>query len=274
MKQQGEEQFAGKVAAVTGGAGGIGKNIAFTLARRGATVVVCDVRADLQKSTESEFREAGLSGGFLHVDLAKRNAPRDMIDRVVQDYGRLDILVNNARSGKRVAWDEEDEDTWEVTMAVTLRAPFFASQEAIRRMSNTGGGAIVNISSVAALHVGHDSPSYHVAKAGLLQMTRLLAFHGGPCGVRVNAVLPGFIVKDEHRLRYDGLDNKRYREIAEMCHPLGRVGCADDVGGVVAFLCSSESGFISGQCLTVDGGLLIRDQSALAFDVEKVVEDR
>lgn len=274
MKQHIRESLEDKVAIVTGGAGGIGKNIALALAARGAIVVVCDILESAQQSVESDFRDAGLVGSFLHIDLAQRGSPRDMVESVTQKHGRLDILVNNAKSGKRLAWHEEDDDSWDETMAVTLRAAFFASQAAIPLMAGTGGGMIVNIGSVAGLLVGHDSPSYHVAKAGVMQMTRHLATCAGPHGVRVNAVLPGFVVKDEHRSRYEGPDNSRYRDIAEMCHPLRRVGCSDDVAAAAAFLCSSESGFISGQCLTVDGGLLIQDQSTLAFEVERAVENR
>lgn len=264
-----EGRFAGKVAAVTGSARGIGKNIARAFGRQGALVVICDIDEEKGRVTESELRQQGMSVEFLCVDLSQRGTPQAMIQKIVERWGRLDILVNNARSGRRTSLLEEDEDTWEEGISVTLRAAFFASQEAIRVMSQTGGGSIVNISSIVGLLTCHESPIYHIAKAGLLQMTRYLAAHAGIYGVRVNAVLPGFIVKDEYKARYERDDNQRYREIAEFCHPMGHVGGSDDVAKAVLFLCSPETSFISGQCLVVDGGLTLQEQSGLVFRFDR-----
>ncbi len=260
-----ESRFAGQVVAVTGSARGIGKNIACAFGREGALVAICDIDEDKGRATESELRQQGIVAEFLYVDLSQRHAPQTMVQQIVQRWGRLDILVNNARSGRRTSLLEEDEDTWEEGVSVTLRAAFFASQEAIRAMSQTGGGSIVNISSVSALVIGTESPVYHIAKAGLLQMTRYLAAHAGGSSVRVNAVLPGFIVQDEHQARYEGDDNQRYREIAEFCHPLRHVGKSDDVANAALLLCTPEASFISGECLVVDGGLTLQDQSDLIY---------
>jgi len=262
-------RFAGKVAIVTGGARGIGKNIARALGQEGALVIVCDVDEDNGEATRYELEQQGISAEFACLDLSQRGTPQKMVREVAQKWGGLDILINNARSGRRVTLLEENEDTWEEGISVTLRAAFFASQEAIRVMSQTGGGSIVNISSVAALVACQEPPVYHIAKAGLLQMTRYLAAHAGIYGVCVNAVLPGFIVQDEDRPRYEGDDNRRYREIAEFSHPIGHVGRSDDVVSAVLFLCSPDTSFISGQCLVVDGGLTLQDQSDLLFRFDR-----
>lgn len=266
-----EGRFVGQVAAVTGSARGIGKNIARAFGREGALVIICDINEKKGRATVSELREQGISAEFLGVDLKQRGTPQAMVQLIAQRWGRLDILVNNARSGRRVSLLEEDEDSWEEGISVTLRAAFFASQEAIRVMSENGGGSIVNIGSIIALMTCHQSPIYHIAKAGLVQMTRYFAANTGGVGIRVNAVLPGFIVQDEHRRRYERDDNQTYREIAEFCHPVGDVGASDDVANAVLFLCSPEANFISGQSLVVDGGLTIQEQSDLLYRFNRKV---
>lgn len=260
-----EQHFAGKVVAVTGGARGIGKNIARLFGLQGARLAICDIDQEKGRTTQSELCLQGIEADFFQIDLSQRGVPQTMVRQIVQRHGRIDVLVNNARSGRRLGMLEENEDSWDEGMVVTLRAAFFASQEAIRAMKQTGGGRIVNISSVAARFACNESPAYHVAKAGLLQMTRYLAVYAGPYEVCVNAVLPGFIVQDEHRERYGRDDNRNYREIAEFCHPSGRVGESDDVANTILFLCSTEASFISGQCVVVDGGLTMQDQTGLVY---------
>lgn len=262
-------RFSNKVVLVTGGARGIGKKIAKGFATEGSNVIICDISEGQGKSTYGEFAKEGLSVKFLHIDLSKKGAPQEMIRQVVKDFGKLDVLVNNARSGKRVGFWEETDDTWNMGIAVTLKAAFFASQEAIRAMSQKGEGSIVNIGSVASFLVCHESPVYHVAKAGLMHLTRYLAVHGGTYGVRVNAVLPGFIVQDEYVERYERDDNEQYRKTAEFCHPLGNIGKSNDIANFVLFICSPEASFITGQCIALDGGLTIQEQSSLILSFAK-----
>lgn len=260
------DRFSGKVVLVTGARRGIGKNIARAFAREGAAAVVADIDEPSGRAARDELRAQGLTAEFVNVDLRKKGMAQGVVREVVEKLGRLDVLVNNARSGRRTDLFDESEETWEDTISVALRAAFFASQEAIRSMAKTGGGSIINIGSIAATMATHESPIYHIAKAGMVQMTRYLAAQGGAHGVRVNAVLPGFIVQDEHRARYEAADNQRYREIAEFCHPGGRVGSAEDVAQTVLFLCSPEASFISGQYLLVDGGATLREQFGLLYE--------
>ena len=257
--------FRDRVVAITGSARGIGKNIARAFGLAGAHIVICDIDKKPGQATRDELCRREIDATFLFSDLSRKRAPQKMVRQIAQKFGRLDILINNAGAGKKRPWMKEDEESWEEGISVTLRAAFFASQEAIRVMSKQGGGSIINISSVAAFLTCHQSPVYHIAKAGLLQMTRYLASQAGSYGVRINTVSAGFIVRDEDRDHYERSTNRRYRKIAEFCHPLRRVGTSDDVANAVMFLCSPKASFISGQSLIVDGGLVLQEQSGLVF---------
>lgn len=258
-----ENAFAGKVALITGSARGIGRTIAAEFGRAGAKVAVCDLNREASTATVREMRKSGIDAHQFPVDLSKRGGPQSMVAAVAKKFGRLDILVNNARAGRRLGLEEDTEDNWDTTLSVGLRAAYFASQRAIPLMQSHGGGCIVNISSVSAMLVSRESAAYHAAKAGLVQLTRFLAAHAGRHGVRVNSVLPGFIVQDEHRERYAREDNAAYRARAERCHPLGDVGYAGDVAATALFLCSGSARFITGQAIVVDGGLTIQDPWSL-----------
>lgn len=255
--------FAGKVALITGSARGIGKTIAAAFGRSGAKVAICDLNRPASIATVREMREAGIDAQYFSVDLSRRGGPQRMVGAVAKQLGRIDVLVNNARAGRRLGLDEDTEGNWDTTLSVGLRAAYFASQRAIPLMQSRGGGCIVNISSVSALLVSNESAGYHAAKAGLIQLTRFLAANAGSKGVRVNAVLPGFIVQDEHRERYAREDNAAYRARAERSHPLRNVGFASDVAETTLFLCSDSARFITGQAIVVDGGLTIQDPWAL-----------
>ncbi len=258
-------KFQNKVVVVTGSGEGIGKNIARAFGKEGALVVVCGKDVEKGKYTTEEFKKEGIAVKRIAIDLGKKRAPQKMVQWVVKECGKIDILVNNARSGVRKLLIEETEESWEEGISVTLRAAFFTSQEAIRYMQKSGGGAIVNISSVAGEVVGHDSAVYHIAKAGMIQMTRYMAVHAGKFGVRVNCILPGFIIKDEYIKRFERADNEEFRETVKFLHPLGKTGGSDDVAKAVLFLSSSEASFITGQALHVDGGLTIQDQNNIVF---------
>jgi NAD(P)-dependent dehydrogenase (short-subunit alcohol dehydrogenase family) len=233
-------RFDGKVVAVTGAGRGIGKNIADLFEKLGAQVARCDRKADV-----------------LNTDLSHPNAGRLLIREVMERYGRLDVLVNNARSNLRHLLWEEDEEAWDFEMAVGVKAPYFLSKYAMKEMLD--GGAIVNVGSVTALVVSHESAAYQVSKGACLQLTRVLAQMGASRGVRVNAVLPGAIVQDEHRDRYNQDDNAEFRKKMGEVHLTGKPGTSDDVANAVVFLASDASKFTTGASLVVDGGLTVQD---------------
>ncbi len=254
--------FAGRTVLVTGGASGIGRNIVHAFAKAGAQVFFCDKDRTGGRAVVDEMAKEGVSVDYCYSDLAAPGSPQELVRESVRKAGRLDVLVNNARSGQRTSLLDESELNWDETFAVTLRAAFFTTQEAIRAMSK-GGGAIVNVSSIASMLSCHESPSYHAAKAGLSQLTRYLADHAGDKGIRVNCVVPAFIVKDEHWERFAQPDNEEYRRVAFDAHPISAVGRSDDVADAVLFLASDKARFISGQCLVLDGGMSVQDQSVL-----------
>lgn len=256
-------RFKNKVVLVTGSASGIGKNIARAFGNEGAKVIIANRTKEKANKVISEFRKDGIQAEGFQFDLVKKNNSVKLVKAVVKKWKRIDILINNIRSREKAPLLEIDEKLWELGLAANLKAPFFCTQEAARSMIKQESGCIVNIGSVEGLLAGYDSPLYHIAKAGLIQMTRYFALHMGKYNIRVNCVIPGKIIKDEHRDRYGREDNSEYRETINNCHPLGFPGSSDDVAAATLFLCSDQARFITGQSLIVDGGLTIQEQSGL-----------
>jgi NAD(P)-dependent dehydrogenase (short-subunit alcohol dehydrogenase family) len=253
-------RFDEKVVLVTGSARGIGKTIAIAFGNVGARVAICDLDSAAGENCAKELRELKIDAMYFSVDLSRKGEPQRMILEVVEKFGKLDILINNARAGERLEFLEDTEENWDATMSVGLKAAYFAAQKAISIMGSQGGGNIVNIGSVSAFLVSSESAAYHVSKSGITQLTKFLAVHAGSKKIRVNSVLPGFIVQDEHRNRFDSSNNIEYRNCAEQCHPLKRVGNSQEVADATLFLCSEAASFITGQEIIVDGGLTIQNQ--------------
>lgn len=255
----------GRTVLVTGGAWGIGKQICLKLAIQGYNVVIADIDRSRGEATAREIRRDGGAATFVPTDLSQPGVAESLWERVRRRCGAPTFLVNNARSGRRKPLADETEADFDFAMQVTLKLAFFLSQKLLVENASTGTArAIVNIASVTAERVAiEESATYHIAKAGLLQMTRYFAAAGGARGVRVNAVSPGFIVKDEHLSRYLAESNAIYRSTAEAAHPGRSIGRAADVADAVDFLLSERARFITGQNLVVDGGLCIQDPSAV-----------
>lgn len=222
---------------ITGAGRGIGVAIASEFEAAGYTVIRCDRRAQ-----------------SFNCDLARDFAAPTLINEAIHKYGKIDVLVNNARAFERVKIDKETEDDWDREMAVNLKSAYFLGKYAIENMT---GGAVINVGSVTTHFVSHESGSYQISKGAVLSLTRVLAALGGPRGVRCNAVLPGFIVKPESAERYAAGDNEAYRQKIESLHPIGRAGTGEDVAQAVRFL--AEAPWITGASLVVDGGLTIQE---------------
>lgn len=240
-------ELEGKVAIVTGGAQGIGRSIALTLAEQGARVAVVDIKDEGGAATAAEC-----GGIYVHADVAARADVEDAVGKTIDGFGALNILVNNAGITKFVDFFDIDADLWDTTQAVNLRSMFFFMHAAATHMRDHGGGAIVNISSMAAKGYRHtSSAAYAASKGGVLGLTRAASMQLAKYSIRVNAICPGIVITP---LNEKWLADNPSR-IAEI--PLGRPCYARDIAVAAAFLGSDAADTITGQSLNVDGGLTI-----------------
>ncbi|MDF6020512.1 SDR family NAD(P)-dependent oxidoreductase [Streptomyces sp. JH34] len=244
-------RFDGYAALLTGAGQGIGAATARRLASEGAAVLVTDLDAGRAGRTAAAIRETGGTAESLACDVGDRAAVDAAVAHAVAAFGRLDVLVNNAYANHDDAplFEDEADEPWARTLDITLNGPYRCSRAALPHLVASGRGAVVNIGSVNGEQDfgGH---AYSAAKAGLASLTRTLAGHAGPRGVRVNLVAPGTIRTDA----WAGRDAELER--ASALYPLGRIGEPDDIASAVAFLASRDAQWITGTTLRVDGGLL------------------
>ena len=244
-------QQENRVAFVTGAARGIGRRVAMILAEGGYQIAANDLQAPEQ--TVEELRSAGARALSVPGDVSDEAAVRGMAEVVIGEFGRIDVLVNNAGISTIVPAEDTTLDDWNRTLAVNLTGPFLMCREFGRVMLERGSGSIVNVSSVAGLLGVSDRAAYNASKHGLVGLTRTLAAEWGGRGVRVNAVCPGW-VKTEMDQEDQGAGGYTDADI-EGRVPMGRFATPDDVARAVAFLADPEwSGFVNGHTLSVDGG--------------------
>lgn len=257
-----ETSLNGKVALITGAARGIGKEIAHALAERSATVIIADYQKELGEVTASNIRNEGYSAAFYHVDLRQESEIQKMIDYSINKFKRIDILVNNAKPRLQVLPYCESLEEWDLGIDVLLKAPALCVKYALPYLRESKGN-VINIVSSNAHFISHQPAVYHVAKAGLIQLTRWLACELGPEGIRINAVCPMLVdIKDEGRLlTADPINNSA----VQITVPLMRAATPCEIAEVIVFLCSQQAAYITGQVITVDGGGTLRDH----FDVAR-----
>jgi len=251
----------GKVALVTGSAGGIGRAIALELAADGARVVVNDIAEKGGPETVKMIGKRGGEAMFCRADIACEADVARMVTETKRAFGGLDILINNAGYYKFVSMMETTTEVWRRTFQVELDGLFFLSKAFIPSMIKRGGGSIVNIASLHSQRTIKNLSAYAAAKAGVVALTRAMALEFGPRNVRVNTVSPGFIQTPALFAYFDSLPAAKRKKEWDYCmswHPLGRFGTGEDIAKVVSFLCSEDAFFIHGAHIAVDGGLTSR----------------
>jgi NAD(P)-dependent dehydrogenase (short-subunit alcohol dehydrogenase family) len=248
----GDMDLSGKIALVTGGSRGLGKAIALAMAQKGARVVICGRKRDsLDKATE-EFKKLGLEVVARAAHVGKSDQVAALIQFIDQQYGKLDILVNNVGTNiltPSVA--EADERLWDKLMETNLKSAFLVTSNTYKLMKKAGGGKIINISSVAARKAARGMGIYCVAKAALEMLTKVLAVELAPEHINVNAIAPS-VVRTQFSQPFWS-NESLLKEITSKI-PMGRIAEIRDVVGAVLFLASGLSDFITGEILTVDGG--------------------
>lgn len=243
----------GKTAVVTGSARGIGRAIALKLASLGANIVINDIpSSESAQATAEEVRALGVKAAVSLGDVRNIDDVKAMIDTAVNEFGSVDIMVNNAgitRDNLMLRMSEED---WDLVLDINLKGAFNCIKTVVRPMMKQKGGSIINIASVVGVMGNAGQANYSASKAGLIGLTKTTAKEFAKKGIRANAVAPGFIASAMTDKLSDEVKAKYFESI-----PLSEFGKAEDVANVVAFLASDMSSYVTGQVINVDGGLVM-----------------
>ena len=242
----------GQVALVTGGGGGLGRPIAVGLAAAGATVVVGDLVLDHTDAVLAEIAITGQTGLALPLDVTSPASVQTVIDRLLADFGRIDILVNCHGVTKRTASVDFLEADWDRIIDVNLKGTFLCCQSVGRVMIQQGRGSIINLASIGGLVGLPTSVAYCASKGGVVQLTRTLGVEWAPLGVRVNAIAPSSFNTPMVRHVLDAEPEYRERVVSKI--PMGRIAEASEIVGSVIYLASAASSMVTGTILSVDGG--------------------
>ncbi|MEI6211278.1 MAG: 3-oxoacyl-[acyl-carrier-protein] reductase [bacterium] len=242
----------GKIAIVTGSARGIGRTIAEALAREGADLALCDCQVDWMNDTVASVQSMGRKAMAGAADVGSAAAVEAFVEQVMKHYGRVDILVNNAGITRDKLLIRMSDDDWDQVLRINLTGAFLLSRAVAKIMMKQRAGCMVNIASIIGLIGNAGQCNYAASKAGLIAMSKSMAKELAGRGIRVNAVAPGFIVSKMTDALSEDVRNQMMAAI-----PAGRFGTADDVAKSVVFLASDDAAYVTGQVLSVNGGMVM-----------------
>jgi NAD(P)-dependent dehydrogenase (short-subunit alcohol dehydrogenase family) len=248
-------QLANKVAIITGGASGIGRAAAVLFAREKATVVVVDVNASGGQAVANEIAMAGGRASFESADVTRAADCRRVVERVAKEFGKINILFNNAGLIRRATILETSEEDWDRVMAVNVKSIYLLSREVIPQMQKSGGGVIVNTASGWGLAGGARAAAYCASKGAVVLLTKAMAVDHGPQNIRVNCICPGDT--DTAMLRGEATQLGEATAsflVGAAKRPLGRVGLPEEIARAALYLASDASSFVTGTALVVEGG--------------------
>lgn len=244
----------GRVAIVTGGGQGIGQGVALCLARAGAHVVINETEQERTVRTVTEAQALGVQALGIQANVTRAGEVDRLVQETLSRFGKIDILVNNAGVVIVKSMEKQTEADWDTVLDVNLKGVFLCCHRVVQEMIKQKRGAIVNIASIAAFHYTVPHVPYAASKAGVVALTRDLAYEVARHGVRVNAIAPGPI---ETPMMRNALTTQQKEAYAQQI-PLGRLGQPQDIGNAAVFLCSDEASFVTGATLPVSGGTDLR----------------
>lgn len=259
-------RLVGKIAAITGAGQGIGRETVLRLAREGASIFASDIREDLLEKLKSDLKATDATIATEIFDAAKASDAPPFVQAVIERYGRIDIMVNNAGGIRTQPFPDVTEEIWEWTINLNLKGPYFYMQEAAKPMMAQKSGTIINIASVAGIAGGMTySPPYAASKAAIINLTKVAAANLAEHGVTVNAVAPGIVetafnwtLDDLIGVQQMGLAPGEFMERRRDSIPLGRLQQPQDIANVVAFLAGPDAAEMTGETVVVSGGLVTR----------------
>ena len=253
------QRFEGKVVAVTGGASGIGEATARRFGAEGARVAIADRDAERGEWVAADLQGEGVEALFVAAQIEREAAAADFVQRTVDHFGRLDVLVNNAGIRLYQTVVEASAESWETILGVNVKSYAFCAKAAIPVIRQNGGGSIVNVASTRAITAGGNTTQYETSKAAVAGLTRGLAMDHAMEGIRVNAVCPGptFTRYHENRAREAGQTPDEFKKAFAGRVMLQRPGTPEEVAACIAFLASDDASFVTAACLYVDGGATV-----------------